>query len=52
MNLKLIPFLKIECIEFNTGSYDSKQKVVISNNYLIPKIEKTVKFKKGGYYYS
>ena len=29
-----------------TGGYDSKQKIVIANNYLIPKIEKTVKFNK------
>ena len=43
---KVNPILKDRMYRIQTGGYDSKQKIVIANNYLIPKIAKTVKFNK------
>ena len=43
---KVNPILKDRMYRINTGGYDAKQKIVIANNYLIPKIAKTVKFNK------
>ena len=44
---KVNPILKDRMYRINTGGYDSKQKCVIARDYLIPKIEKNVNFKKG-----
>ena len=43
---KVNPILKDRMYRIETKGYDSKDKTVISNNYLIPKIKKSVNFKE------
>jgi ATP-dependent Lon protease len=40
------PILKDRMYRIQTDGYDNKQKVVIANNYLLPKIREQVKFNK------
>ena len=42
---KVNPILKDRMYRIETKGYDSKDKTIISNNYLIPKIKKSVNFK-------
>ena len=44
---KVNPILKDRMYRIKTGGYDSKQKCVIANDYLIPKIQENVNFEKG-----
>ena len=41
------PVLKDRMYRIETKGYDSKQKIIIARDYLIPKIEKNVNFEKG-----
>jgi ATP-dependent Lon protease len=44
---KVNPILKDRMYRIHTKGYDTKEKYVIANDYLIPKIEKNVNFEKG-----
>ena len=44
---KINPILKDRMYRIHTGGYDNKQKIVIAQKYMIPKIEKNINFKKG-----
>ena len=44
---KVNPILKDRMYRIHTDGYDTKKKLVIAKDYLIPKIEKNVNFKKG-----
>jgi len=44
---KINPILKDRMYRIHTKGYDSKQKITIAKDYLIPKIEKNIKFEKG-----
>ena len=44
---KINPILKNRMYKITAGGYESKQKCVIANNYLIPKIQENVNFEKG-----
>ena len=44
---KINPILKDRMYRIETGGYENKQKCVIANNYLIPKIQENVNFEKG-----
>ena len=44
---KVNPILKDRMYRIHTGGYDNKQKIVIAQKYMIPKIEKNISFKKG-----
>ena len=43
---KVNPILKDRMYRIHTAGYDTKQKITIARNYIIPKIEKTVNFEK------
>ena len=43
---KVNPILKDRMYRIHTAGYDTKQKITIARNYLIPKIERTVNFEK------
>ena len=47
MNLKLIQFLKDRMYNIGTKGYDFKEKTIICNQYLIPKLEKELDMEKG-----
>ena len=44
---KVNPILKDRMYRIETGGYENKQKCVIANDYLIPKIQQNVNFEKG-----
>tara|TARA_A100001015_G_scaffold212541_1_gene238399 strand:+ start:4 stop:588 length:585 start_codon:yes stop_codon:yes gene_type:complete len=44
---KVNPILKDRMYRIETGGYENKQKIIIANNYLIPKIQKNVNFDEG-----
>ena len=44
---KINPILKNRLYKITAGGYETKQKCVIANDYLIPKIQENVNFEKG-----
>ena len=44
---KINPILKDRMYNIETGGYDANEKVIISNDYLIPKLEKELSMEKG-----
>jgi ATP-dependent Lon protease len=44
---KINPILKDRMYKINTKGYDRKQKIIICNNYLLPKIREQVNFTEG-----
>jgi ATP-dependent Lon protease len=44
---KINPILKDRMYRIHTGGYDTDQKTVIAQKYMIPKIEKNINFEKG-----